>query len=151
MSRFFNWALEASFVISTLLLLKLWVFPFFIHLWFQGVEPIPEWTMLIFAVVSCVIYIGLGSSAKYIYGLPWIGALFGVIALHVPLFFSKEALAVWQGLLFDGLSLFLPKQTLSSLLLSSIYLGFFLLGRGVFVKEKEQRMFREKRFMQLKR
>lgn len=155
MSRLLSWAFEASFILSALILLKLWVFPFFIHLWFQGVAPIPEWTMLIFAVVTCIVYIGLGSTAKHVYSLPWTGSVLGFVALHAPFFlnfpFIKGVSSAWQGLVSDGLSLFLPKHILSPFLLASIYAGLFILGRGVVVQEKEEGQTQEKGFIRQKR
>lgn len=155
MSRLLYWLFEAVFVISALIVLKLWVFPFFIHLWFQEVLPIPDWTMLVFGVVTCVLYIGLGSTAKHIYGLPWIGAMIGFLSLHALMLlnlpFIKEAAGAWQGLLLDGISLFLPKQTLSPLFISLIYAGLFIVGRGVAVPEREQGGVKEKRFIRQKR
>lgn len=138
--RSWRWAIEACFVLVSITLLKIWVFPFFISIWFPTNDLsslMLEWTLIMVGIITCFIYIGLGSSAKFSHHLSLSEAIICFIIIHSPLFFADllEIKTWWENMIGDLLALFFPKQSLSMGLLFFIYFSLFLLGRGVQVKE----------------
>lgn len=144
-SRYAKWCIELIFVISFLLVLKRWVFPFFISIWFGGggiSSTLYDWTMIIVGIISLFIYFGLGSTARYTYQLRLWGSVGIFLLMHLLLFIPGVSLfgelrESWYGLVKDMLSLFLPKLSIPALTMFPLYFACFLLGRMVYVTEQE--------------
>ncbi|MBA4496056.1 hypothetical protein ACFO25_16655 [Paenactinomyces guangxiensis] len=143
--RYWRLGLETLFVISVIIILKMWVFPFFISIWFPTDDLsalMQEWTVLIVGMITCFVYLGLGSSAKHVYQFSAIraAALFFIIHLQwlLPVFFLfNDIITVWLRLIGDFVSLFSPGQSFSYPYFVIVYLGLFLLGRGIRVKDEK--------------
>lgn len=143
--RYLRMWMETTFVVTMIMLLKSWIFPFFIYIWFPTNDLsslMLEWTVLMVGMITCFIYLGLGSSAKYVHQLSIMESFFLFLLIHVPLFllgFSgwSEIHLVWQNLIGDLFALFAPEQMISEIQLFFIYLLFFLMGRIIQVKDQE--------------
>lgn len=141
-SRFW---LESAFVIINLILLKVWVFPFFISIWFPTndlASMMLEWTVIMVGIVTLFLYFSLGSIAKHIYHFRSNEASLLLAILHLPLFFPVLGVISdeWNRLLTDLFSLF--SLDLLEWPSSQIWIcwGLFLLGRRVvLVDQKEQK------------
>ncbi len=113
-------AVEMVFVLASVILLKEWVFPFFISQWFPQADTASqmlEWILLVIGVITCFIYIGLGSSAWNHHGLKVGPSLAVFLAVHFPLLLPALSTVpgivftdVWSGLIGDGLRLFNPAR-----------------------------------------
>ncbi|MFC4078075.1 hypothetical protein [Salinithrix halophila] len=150
-------AVEAGFVIGAVIALKEWIFPFFIWRFFPTGDLAAlmlEWMMIMVSVITCVIYLGLGSSARHLHGLSLNRSVFLFLSSHLPLillcspisrqipFLSPvhEAAKDWGGLIGDGLQLFHPLLEWDlPLLPGGMALVLFLTGRFVQVVDESQR------------
>lgn len=146
-------AVEMVFVLASVILLKEWVFPFFISQWFPQADTASqmlEWILLVIGVITCFIYIGLGSSAWNHHGLKVGPSLAVFLAVHFPLLLPALSIVpgivftdVWSGLIGDGLRLFNPARwTFHPVTLGGLTCLLFLLGRRIRVTEGESRRFR---------
>jgi hypothetical protein len=144
---------EAIFVLKAIIILKSWIFPFFISIWF----PIDDlssqmihWTVLMVGVVTCFLYLGLGSLSKFGYHFTSRDALFFFTFFHLPFFlpisFMKEAKETWLSLFGDFLSLFFAQVpfSVSQNGIFFFYLLLFFLGRKVQVMEEESEIVEKK-------
>ncbi|MFD1395024.1 hypothetical protein ACFQ49_00420 [Kroppenstedtia eburnea] len=147
-------AVEMVFVLASVIWLKEWVFPFFISQWFPQADTASqmlEWILLVIGVITCFIYVGLGSSAWNHHGLKAGPSLGVFLVIHLPLLLPVALSAVpgtaftdaWSGLIGDGLRLFNPARwTFHPVTLGVITCLLFLLGRRIRVTEREPRRFR---------
>ncbi len=136
---------EAIFVLKAIIILKSWIFPFFISIWF----PIDDlssqmihWTVLMVGVVICFLYLGLGSLSKFGYDLTTWDAFCFFLFFHLPFFlpfsFMQEAKEIWLRLFGDFLSLFLAQVPFSISPNGIVFFYFllFFLGRKIQVLEQ---------------
>ncbi|TCS93380.1 hypothetical protein [Hazenella coriacea] len=141
--RYWRWWIEATFVLISITLLKIWVFPFFISIWFPTNDLsslMLEWTLIMVGIITCFIYIGLGSSAKFSHRLSLSEAIICFFIIHIPLLLPEwagmlEIKTGWKNMIGDLFALFFPKQSLPLGLMFSIYFSLFLFGRGIQVQE----------------
>jgi hypothetical protein len=140
------WMMEAVFVIGMLLLLKKWVFPFLIWQWFGSGDTASNMligTHIAVAVVTAMVYVGLGSVSNQAYGLSLASVLGMGTLLHAVFFvpvlpWTAAIRESWIGLLGDGLHLFLPDIRLSSLATWIVCTGLLTIGRVLRVRETEE-------------
>ncbi|MFD1426088.1 hypothetical protein JOD24_002895 [Kroppenstedtia sanguinis] len=142
-------AVEMIFVLVSVILLKEWVFPFFISQWFPQADiasQMLEWILLVIGVITCFIYVGLGSSAWNHHGLKAGSSLGVFLMIHLPLLVPIVGSEVpgmaftdaWSGLIGDGLRLFHPARwTFHPVTLGGIACLLFLLGRKIRVTERK--------------
>jgi hypothetical protein len=140
--RWGRFSLEVAFVISMLIILKGWVFPFFISIWFPTNELsawMYDWTVIIVGIITCFIYCGFGSSARYHYQFSLLEGILLFLCLHLFLLFGMfgEFSRQWSHLLGDLLALFVPASHVEGWQFLLIYLLFFLVGKRVQIDEKE--------------
>jgi hypothetical protein len=148
------WVMEAVFAIGMLLLLKKWVFPFLIWQWFGSGDSASNMligTHIAVAVVTVMVYVGLGSVSNQVYGLSLASVLAMDTLLHavffVPLLpWMATIRESWTGLLGDGVHLFLPDIRLSSLATWLVCTGLMTIGRVLRVRETEEVKKHHKRF-----
>lgn len=140
-SRFW---LECSFVLLTILTLKIWVFPFFITLWYPTDDlsaQMMEWTVIMVGVVTLFLYLGLGSISKHVYHFGSHEASCLLAVLHLPLFFPLAGIFSdeWNHLLNDLMSLF--SIDLLEFPGSQVWICWtlFLLGRKIALSNKKQK------------
>lgn len=141
---------EMVFVLVIILLLKEWVFPWLIWQWFpigDDAARMLEWMVIMVAVVTCFAYAGFGSVSAHIYGnsATTSTAVWGL--LHLPVLASftplhaipllREIAHTWNGLIGDGMRLFIPELPAESGVVPMIALLFFWMGRVVKVSEGE--------------
>lgn len=139
------WMMEAAFVIGMLMLLKKWVFPFFIWQWFgsgDSASNILIGTHIAVAVVTAMVYMGLGSVSKEVYGLPLASALMMESLLHAVFFvpiwpWMAVIRESWIGLLGDGVHLFVSTFRPSYLEMWLGCTGLLMVGRTLRVRETE--------------
>lgn len=146
-------ALEMTFVLGTAFILKEWFFPFIIWSWFQTTDlaaTLLEWTSIMSGVISYFIYVGLGSSAKYGYGLRPQESFFIFLAFHFPLWlgflsyggqpipFFPFLAAGWYSLTTEWLHLFTSASLLHHPAMT-VLLSFFLFSFGHLIQVTEQR------------
>jgi hypothetical protein len=125
------------------MLLKYGLFPFLIAVWFSTgplAERMSDWTALMVGTVTCLAYVGLGSSAKYHYRMMFWPAVFRFFLVHMP--FVLTGVPVfgviaerWSHLVGDLLALLMPGREVSIWVLFLTVLGLFLTGRAVHVVE----------------
>ncbi|MDN4594241.1 hypothetical protein [Polycladomyces subterraneus] len=139
------WVMEAAFVIGMLLLLKKWVFPFLIWQWFGSGDSASNMligTHIAVAVVTAMVYVGLGSVSNQAYGLS-LASVWGMGTLSHAVFFvpvlpwTAPLRESWTGLLGDGVHLFLPSIRLSSLETWLVCIGLLTIGRVLRVRDTE--------------
>lgn len=142
-------AVEMVFVLTWVMMLKEWVFPFFITRWFPAADTASrmlEWILIVISVITCLIYVGLGSSARNHHGLGAASSLMVFLAIHLPLLLPDFLLAfswigladAWWGLVGDGLQLFTPARwTFHPFTLGMVTCLLFLFGRRVKVVERK--------------
>lgn len=142
-------AVEMVFVLASVMMLKEWVFPFFIAQWFPVADTASqmlEWILIVVGVITCFIYMGLGSSARNHHGLGAASSLAVFSAIHLPLLLPDVLSALpwtglsdaWWGLIGDGLRLFTPDRwTFHPFTLGMMACMLFLFGRRVKVVERE--------------
>ncbi|EGK13947.1 hypothetical protein HMPREF9374_0480 [Desmospora sp. 8437] len=90
-------AVEMVFVLASVIWLKEWVFPFFISQWFPQADTASqmlEWILLVIGVITCFIYVGLGSSAWNHHGLKAGPSLGVFLVIHLPLLLPVALSAV---------------------------------------------------------
>lgn len=140
--RLWRLGIEMLFVLSAIIVLKIWVFPFFISIWFPTDDlaaMLQEWTAIMVGIITCFIYLGLGSSAKHVYQLSKREAAAVFLAVHLPgILWPKELYGAWVGLLEDLVRLFLSQSAFYGIDFLIICFGLFLLGRGIRVRDEEQ-------------
>ncbi|MFC7442114.1 hypothetical protein [Laceyella putida] len=136
---------EILLVVGILIALKNSFFPWIISVWYPDPllsEKMGEWTAIIVGVGTCLIYMGLGSAAKYVHSLT-LSQMVGAFGLLHSAFFLpfppwlSQIYRDWQGLLHDMLALFLPEQMFTSTELFCLFLALFILGRMFHVRENE--------------
>ncbi|OYD09709.1 hypothetical protein [Paludifilum halophilum] len=141
-------ATEMIFVLTVITVLKEWIFPFYIWRFFPSGDLAAlmlEWMMILVSVMTCFIYLGLGSTAKHIYGLRRREGWMVFAAVHIPLFLTgfipflpSSVFAIWYGLVGDGVQLFTQTSWLihpgTIILLLCV---LFLTGRGLKVVEEK--------------
>ncbi|SFJ58646.1 hypothetical protein [Thermoflavimicrobium dichotomicum] len=138
--------IEAFFVLMAMILLKIWIFPFFISIWFPTGDLSSQmftWTMLIMAVMTCFIYLGLGSQAKYLYRLSHSEAIFFFLLFHLLFYLPNpylESVQIhWLRLGGDLIFLFsLQPVPFSLQWVVFFYLLFFQIGRSIQVLENQK-------------
>jgi hypothetical protein len=140
--RWGRFSVEVAFVISMITVLKGWVFPFFISIWFPTNElssRMYDWTAIVVGMITCFIYFSFGSVTKYEYHFSWLEGILFFSFLHFFMIFEVfgEFSRQWGHLFGDLITLFIPFVHLEGLQLFFIYLFFFLLGKGVRIREKE--------------
>ncbi|SDW59424.1 hypothetical protein SAMN05444487_104218 [Marininema mesophilum] len=146
-------AIEIGFVLTTVIVLKEWVFPYFIWRFFPTGDMaarMGEWMMIIVGVITCIIYLGLGSTSRQLYRLSVIEAIQVFALIHLPLLIVgwlnlpttqlftliQGGGEAWSRLIGDGIRLFEPSLSLNLMLLSEwIALILFLCGRNLRVLE----------------
>lgn len=156
---------EMVFVLASVMVLKEWVFPFFIWRLFPTGDmaaQMLEWMMIIVSVITCFIYLGLGSSSKHFLHLTRKEGVYVFCLLHLPfpLMEWSGLNAVpgsvwldsigqsWSGLIGDGMKLFIPLSWIHSagwLTLFTLFL--FMVGRRLKVEDetrKQAGLIREK-------
>jgi hypothetical protein len=140
--RWGRFSLEVAFVLSMMVIFKGWVFPFFISIWFPTHELsswMYDWTVIIVGIITCFIYFGFGSSAKYHYQFSLLEGVILFLCLHLFMLFeifgafSRQ----WSHLLGDLIALFFPASPMEEWQLLFIYFFFFLIGQRVQIHEKE--------------
>ncbi|PTX59918.1 hypothetical protein C8P63_11063 [Melghirimyces profundicolus] len=147
-------AMEMGFVLASVAALKEWVFPFFIWQWFPAADTASamlEWILIVVGVITCFLYLGLGSSSKYIYGLAPVSSLGVFLAVHLPLLLPlllrenshawwwHRIPAAWGALIGDGVELFTPDRwEMDPLSVSAFSCLLFLMGRWVKVEGEER-------------
>ncbi|RAL22614.1 hypothetical protein [Thermoflavimicrobium daqui] len=145
--EYFWFACEAFLVLMMIIVLKIWVFPFFISIWYPTDDVSSQmmmWTVLIISVITCFIYLGLGSSAKYTYGFSFLKAVCLFIIFHLPLFiplaFLEKMKIDWLRLFGDFLFLFSVGDFIAFSLewMILVYFLFFLAGRKVEVRDQKK-------------
>ncbi|SFS94637.1 hypothetical protein [Marininema halotolerans] len=147
-------SVEIGFVLAMVLILKEWVFPYFIWRFFPTGDmaaKMGEWMVIIVGVILCVIYLGLGSTSRQIYQLSLTQALQVFALIHLPLWligglpltlmkpltWIQEAGKAWSRLIGDGLRLFDPSLSIDLMFLSAwVALCLFLCGRNLRVSEE---------------
>ncbi|MBN2909657.1 hypothetical protein JQC72_08965 [Polycladomyces sp. WAk] len=148
------WLMEAVFVIGMLLLLKKWVFPFLIWQWFGSGDAASNMligTHIAVAVMTAMVYVGLGSVSNQVYGLS-LASVWGMgTLLHavffVPVFpWTATIRESWTGLLGDGVHLFLPGIRPSSLTMWMVCTGLLMIGRLLRVRDTEEEAQRRVRY-----
>jgi glucose-6-phosphate-specific signal transduction histidine kinase len=137
-----QFAVEMAFVLTMVWLLKEWVFPFWISKLFQNGDAtamMTEWMILMVAVITGIVYIGLGSSAKYQHALSFSNATLIFAAVHGTYWLSGTFFPLIRegctGLLGDGIRLFAGGREVEPLIIVTACYLLFLLGRKVNVKE----------------
>jgi hypothetical protein len=151
--RYGRLGVETGIVIAVLIGLKVWFFPLIIALWFPGsplAERLTEWTVIMVGIITLFIYLGLGSTSKYVYRFSTIQAALGFAVWHFPILSAELPLfhtyyMCWKNLLGDFLSLFFPSHFFSSYEVLIIYLTLYLLGRKIRVTELAEEKEREKK------
>lgn len=138
LTRMFRLFSEAIFVIFIACVLKGWVFPFFSSVWFLDSSlslMVHDFSILIFALLICYLYLCLGSSSRFSYRLSFL-ASFGVWGTTTALLMllPYDMRNFWLALFTDGIALFLP-GFYSVFLSVFVYLFFFLLGRMLCIYE----------------
>ncbi|PTM58694.1 hypothetical protein C8J48_1282 [Desmospora activa DSM 45169] len=138
---------EMVFVLTAIILLKEWVFPWLIWQWFpigDDAARMLEWMVMMVAVVTCYAYAGFGSISAHVYGQSTSNSMVMWGLLHLPVLVSLTPLNVpllnevthtWYGLIGDGLRLFIPKLPPESGIIPLIALLFFWAGRAIKVSE----------------
>lgn len=146
------WVGEITFILVVVLLLKEWVFPWLIWLWFptgDDAARMLEWMVIMVGVITLFAYAGFGSVSAHGYQLSGIEATVTWFLIHLPLaviFFSplrtipwlNDIFHAWNGLIGDGLRLFIPELPLETGLIPLICLLFFWMGRSIRVLEKPE-------------
>lgn len=143
--RIWRFSLEFFFVLICIFILRIWVFPFFISIWFpvsQMTELLHEWTLLMVGIITLFVYIGLGSTAKWSFHLNWKVASFLFCFYHLPLFvlpwdWVQQIRIDWTYLMAELFVLFGWKEWSTSLTVLIVAWTMFLLGRWVKIKEKD--------------
>lgn len=145
---------EMTFVLSTAFILKEWFFPFIIWSWFQTTDlasTLLEWTAIMSGIVSWFIYLGLGSSAKYGYGLRFRDSFFVFLTLHLPLWmgfisYGDQPIPIlhlfsngWYSLTTEWLHLFLSSSLIDHPAIPWL-LSFSLFALGHLIQITEKRM-----------
>ncbi|WP_142504240.1 hypothetical protein [Melghirimyces algeriensis] len=148
-------ALEMVFVPVIIMMLKEWVYPFFIWKWFPVADTastVLEWVLIVVTVIGCFAYIGFGSSARHIYKLSLPSSIGIYLVIHLPLVLPvilmeagwsvpslwKDLSLLWWGLIGDGIRLFTPDRwVFHPLTLCFLTALLFLCGRNVYVEEEE--------------
>lgn len=150
--RYGRFLSEILFVITMLMLLKSWLFPLFISIWFPADDHssyILEWVDVMMGLFSVFIYIGFGSIAKHIYHLSVKEAAFLFLCFHLPLFIPKfPFLTYWEALLSDALNLFHSPLSLHTWQLFFLYYFLYSVGRMVHVVEHKHSEPRRKQLKQ---
>lgn len=156
---------EMAFVLIAVAFLKEWLFPLIIRQWFTDVELVSaqlERTAILTGSVTALIYAGLGSTAKYGYGLSYIQSLGAFATVHAPVLIgwipASEPLPiigsielVWEGLLGDALGLFRlvePDLLPGTALLLALLL--YTAGRGVRIEDRKQQGERDNRRVRIR-
>ncbi|TCP69085.1 hypothetical protein [Baia soyae] len=144
--RIWHFSLEFFFVLICIFILKTWVFPFFISIWFpisDMTELLHEWTLLMVGVITLFAYVGLGSTAKWSYHLNWkvSSALF--CFYHLPLFvlpwtWSQQMQSDWTYLVGELFVLFGFREWDSPFSIFIVSWVAFLFGRWMKIKEKDE-------------
>jgi hypothetical protein len=136
--RIWSFLLEGWFVLGVLILLKRWIFPFFLQIWFpvgDTASLLAEWTAIMVGCVALAVYIGLGSSAKDRHQFTLFQSLVSFALLHSVLFIPSLFLE-WHRLINDLFALFrFPLREHPILFL--LPLLFFVLGRTLQMQERE--------------
>ncbi|MBS7529073.1 hypothetical protein IC619_001015 [Hazenella sp. IB182353] len=133
---------EMTVILTIVAGLKLWIFPFFIQLWLPDIHLqsiLMEWTAVIIGVMVAFIYIGFGSSAKFVYQLPLsIGIiifvlfhLIFIIPFHPLLTFVGE---VWNHFMRDVTAPLLRNSVINDSMVFISYLVLYCIGFQVHVK-----------------
>lgn len=143
--RIWRFTLEFFFVLICIFILKIWVFPFFISIWFpisDLTELLHEWTLLMVGVITLFVYIGLGSTAKWNFHLSWKEASLLFFLYHLPLFilpweWVQQIKLNWIHLVGELFILFGWKEFGASFTILTTVWVMFLLGRMMKIKEKE--------------
>ncbi|SEN28339.1 hypothetical protein [Lihuaxuella thermophila] len=140
--RWWRLGMEMLFVLSAIIVLKIWVFPFFISIWFPADDlaaMLQEWTVIMVGIITCFIYLGLGSSAKHVYQLSKREAAAVFLTVHFPVvLWAGELYETWVGLIKDLVQLFLSPSSLYGIYFLTACFALFLLGRGIRVKDEQQ-------------
>jgi hypothetical protein len=140
--RLWRLGIEMLFVLSAIIVLKIWVFPFFISIWFPTDDlaaMLQQWTAIMVGIITCFIYLGLGSSAKHVYQLSKREAAAVFFAVHLPgVLWAGKLYGTWVGLVEDLVRLFLSQFTFYGIYFFMVCFGLFLLGRGIRVRDEEQ-------------
>lgn len=139
--RLWRLGIEMLFVLSAIIVLKIWVFPFFISIWFPTDDlaaMLQEWTVIMVGIITCFIYLGLGSSAKHVYQLSKREAAAVFLAVHLPVLWPGKLYETWVDLFGDLVRLFLSQFTFYGAYFLLASFGLFLLGRGIRVRDQEQ-------------
>jgi hypothetical protein len=131
MSRYSQFVSEITFVIAILLLTKYGIFPFLFGQLTDGEETwrLLVWSQIVFGLLSCFVYFGLGSISRQVYTLTRREAIGCYLLLHLPLFLPFSLASDWKRLLTDAWALFLPHASLKMGLVILIYLLLFMGGR----------------------
>lgn len=149
-----RWGLgiEMIFTLGSAFVLKEWIFPFIIWQWFFPSDlaaTLLEWTVIMTGVICCFIYLGLGSSSRYAYGLRYSESFFVLLVVHLPLglgllpLFKDQPIPIleflaagWQSLTMEWLKLLTSSPLLDSPVIAWLFCTLlFALGRLVQVKE----------------
>lgn len=143
--RIIRFTIEFYFVIICLYILKTWVFPFLISIWFpvsELSEMLSEWTLLMVGVISVFIYLGLGSAAKWSYGLSWKESSILFFLYHLPLFLIpvpqvRMIAEDWTQLLGELFILFGWDFGGYEALIMVLMFFVFLVGRIIRLRDRE--------------
>lgn len=145
---------EMIFVLASVMMLKEWVFPFFVWRLFPTGDlaaQMLEWMMIMVGVITCFIYLGLGSSSKYFLHLSGKEGVYVFCLVHLPfpliewsglnavpgLVWLDSVGQSWSGLIGDGMKLFIPMSWAHSagwLTLFTLFL--FIVGRRLKVEDE---------------
>ena len=145
---------EMVFVLASVAFLKEWLFPLFIRYWFTDAELASaqlERTAILTGAITALIYAGLGSAAKHVYGLSYARSLGAFAAVHAPVLIGwapplaslsilRSVRFTWEGLMGDALGLFRlmdPDLLAGATILLTLLL--YTAGRGVRIVDREQR------------
>lgn len=156
---------EMAFVIVSVAILKEWLFPFLIRHWFTDAELVSaqlELTAILTGAITALLYMGLGSTAKHVYGLSYISSLGVFAAVHAPVLagwiFVGDSLPIvghlrltWEGLLGDALGLFRvmePGYLPSAVLLLSLLL--YTAGRKIRIEDRQEKRGQENRRVRIR-